>query len=69
MLGPDVVVAHAPGFFDRGLKDLFGGRRQLNATASVTANTRETLNHLLNTRRLKAEFTKHTTGDATLLAN
>jgi hypothetical protein len=69
VLGPDVVVPHAAGFFNRQLEDLLRPRSQLDPAAGVPSDAGKTLNHLFYARRIQSEFAKNTASDTTLFSD
>jgi hypothetical protein len=69
VLGADVVVPHAAGFFDRQLQHLLRRRRQFDLAAGVPADSRQTLDRLFDARRIEAELAQDAPGDAALFAD
>ncbi len=69
VLGADVVLAHAPRFFDRVLQDALGAGRKLGlgegGSGSLAAG--QPLDHGLNPGDFQAEFAQNPAGHAALL--
>src|SRR3990172_3479925 len=69
MLGADVVVPHATGFFDRQLQHLLGRRRQLDLAAGMPADAGQPLDRLFDPGRIEAELAQNAPRHPALFAD
>src|SRR3990172_8429983 len=69
MLGADVVVPHAAGFFDRQLQHLLGRRRQLDLAAGMPADAGQPLDRLFDPGRIEAELAQNAPRHPALFAD
>ena len=69
MLGADVMVAQATGFFEGKFEYLLGAGREVNLAAFMLAGAGESLDNLFHAGRLETQLAQNTGGHAAFFAN